>query len=159
LPQGESVRQTDQPSAKAVNFEELVAALPLLDGWTRSEPRGEQQSMGISVSQAQAIYRRDNSRLVIEITDTALNQMILAPATMFMTAGYSERSTNGFRRAIKIGGYPAFEEWNSGSHHGEVSTVVNGRIVVAARGDDIEDLDTVRNAVEAVNLGKLAKLK
>ena len=152
-------QQMTQGSTKAVNFEELIAALPAMDGWTRSEPRGEQQSMGFSTSRAEAVYRKDDSRIVIQITDTALNQMFLAPFTMFMSAGYSERSTEGFKRATKIGGHPAFEEWNAESRRGEVTTVVNNRVVVSAKGDDIADVDAARNAVEAVNLGKLASLK
>ena len=152
-------QQMTQGSTKVVDFEELVAVLPMLDGWTRSEPKGEQTSMGFSVSEAEATYRKDDSRIEIKITDTALNQMMLTPFTMFMAAGYSERSSDGFKRSAKIGSYPGYEEWSKDSKHAEVTAIVNNRIIVTAKGDDVADLTPVRKAVEAVNLGKLASLK
>lgn len=152
-------QQMAQGSAKAVDFELLVAELPTLDGWTRSEPRGEQNTAPIAMSRAEAVYRKDDSRIEVEIVDTALSQMLLAPISMFTTMGFSERSSEGFKRSTKIGAYPAFEEWNTESKRGEVTAIVGSRYIVTAKGDDLADLDPVKKAVEAVNLSKLAGIK
>jgi X-X-X-Leu-X-X-Gly heptad repeat protein len=152
-------QQMAQGSTKAVDFEQLVAAIPTLEGWTRSEPKGEQVSIPFSTSQAEATYRKDDSRIEIKIVDAALNQVILAPVTMFMNSGYAERSSDGFKRAAKVGAFPGYEEWNSDSKHGEVTAVVNNRLIVTGKGDDVADLSIVRKAVESVNFGKLGAIK
>jgi hypothetical protein len=152
-------QQMAQGSATPVDFEQLLALLPTIDGWTQADPRGEQLTMPVKYSKAEAIYRRDDSRIEVVITDSALSQMLLAPMTMFMASGFSERSSEGFKRSARIDGQPAFEEWNSGSNRGEVTVVVANRFIVTAQGSDVAELAPVRAAVEAVDLGKLAGLK
>lgn len=152
-------QQMAQGAAKTVDFEELKALLPEVDGWTRGDARGEQVNLPVSMSRAEARYRQDNSSIELEITDTALNPLLLAPMSMFLTSGYSERSDEGFKRATKVGSHPAMEDWNSRSKRGEVTAVVANRYIVQATGHDVTDLAPVRAVVEAVNLSKLASLK
>lgn len=152
-------QQMAQGSAKAIDFEELKAMLPELDGWTRSDTKGEQLTMPVAYSRAETRYRNDASRIELEITDTAFSQLLLAPLSMFFSAGYSERSDDGFKRATKIGGQPGMEEWNARSHRGEVTAVCGSRFVVKATGHDIDSLDVVRKVVESVDLAKLAAIK
>jgi hypothetical protein len=152
-------QQMAQGSATPVDFEKLVAELPIVDGWERAEPRGEQNSAPVAMSLAEAVYRQGDSRIEVEIMDTALSQMILAPISMFTAMGYSERSSEGFKRSTKIADFPGFEEWNTKSKHGEVTVVVGNRFVVEAKGDDVADLAPVRKAVESMNLSRLAALK
>lgn len=151
-------QQMAQGSAKVVDYELLKALLPDVAEWTKSNARGEQLSMPVASSRAEATYEKDDSRIDLEITDTALSQLLLAPLSMFMSSGFSERSDEGFKRAVKIGGFPGFEEWNAQSKHGEVTVVVNSRFVVQATGSDVASLDAVRKVVTAVPLGKLAAL-
>jgi hypothetical protein len=153
-------QMTTQASAPLVPFERLQALLPAVDGWAQSDARGEQQSMGaMSVSKAEAVYRQGDSRIDLEITDTALSQLLLAPMSMFLASGYSERSSEGFKRAAKIGASPGFEEWNSEARDGEVTAVVGNRFIVTARGRDVAGIEAVRGVVEAVDLDTLAGLK
>ena len=152
-------QMSQSQTAKVVDYEELKALLPEFPGWTRSEARGEQLSAPVAYSRAEAVYRKDDSRIELEITDSAMSQMLLAPMAMFLGSGYSERSDDGFKRSVKIGGHPSMEEWNAGSKRGEVTALVGGRYLVHASGDDVASLDPVRAAVEGVNLGKLASLK
>jgi hypothetical protein len=152
-------QQVSQGAARVVEFEQLKALLPELDGWTRSDERGEQLSMPVTYSRAEAVYRRDDSRLELEIVDTALSQMLLAPMSVFLASGYSERSDDGFKRAAKIGAYPGLEDWNSASRSGEVAAVVGNRYIVRASGDDVADLAPLRQLVESVDLGRLGALR
>jgi hypothetical protein len=145
--------------AQPIEFEQLKALLPEIGGWTRSDERGEDLTLPVSYSRAEAVYRRDDSRIELEITDTALSQMLLAPLSMFLASGYSERSDEGFRRAVKIGSHPGMEKWNSDGRHGEVTAIVGSRYIVRASGDDVSDLAFVRRVVEEVDLTKLAALK
>lgn len=144
---------------KTVAFESIQGLLPQVNGWTQSDARGEELSMPIAMSKAEAQYRRGDARVELSITDSAMSQLILAPLSMFMTSGYSERSSDGFKRATQIGGQPGFEEWNAGSRRGEVTTLVGNRFVVQATGHDVDNLTDVRQLVEAIDLAKLAALK
>ena len=152
-------QMAQNPNVKVVDYEELKALLPEVSGWTRSEAKGEQSNVIVATSRASAVFRKDDSRIELEITDSAMSQMILAPMAMFLNSGYSERSDDGFKRAAKVGGQPAMEEWNVGSKRGEVTALVGGRFLVKATGDDVPNLDPVRAVVESVNLAKLAALK
>lgn len=152
-------QQMAQGSTKSVDYEALKALVPELDGWTRSDLRGEQTNMGVSISRAEARYRKDNASMELEITDTALSQLLLAPMSVFLASGYSERSDEGFKRAVKVGGQPGMEEWNTDSKRGEVTAVVASRFIVKATGHDVADLAAVRKAVESVDFSKLANLK
>jgi X-X-X-Leu-X-X-Gly heptad repeat protein len=152
-------QQMAQGTAKPVDFEQLKNALPEVSGWTRTTPRGEQTNMPVAISRAEARYTKDNSRVELEIVDTALSQLLLAPVSMFLGSGYSERSDDGFKRSAKVGGQPGFEEWNSDDKRGEVTAVVANRFIVKGTGHQVENLDTVRSVVEAVDLGKLGSLK
>lgn len=141
---------------RPVTFESLTELLPEVEGWTKSQPEGEQFS---AYSRAEAVYRRDDSRIELEITDSALSQTVLAPTSVFLVPGYSERSDAGFKRAIKLAGQPAVEHWTAGSKRAEVMVVVGGRYVVRASGDDVPSPDPVRTVVETVNLPRLAALR
>lgn len=152
-------QQMAQGAAKPVDFEQLKAMLPEVGGWTRSDARGEQVNMPIAISRAEARYRKDDSEIELEITDTALSQLLLAPMSMFLVSGYEERSDDGYKRATKIGGQPGMEEWNARSKHGEVTAVVANRFIVKATGRDVADLAPVKQIVDAVSLSKLAGLK
>lgn len=152
-------QQMAQGSAKPVDFEHLKAALPQVSGWTMSDSRGEQVNMPVAISRAEAKYSRDQSHVELEIVDTALSQLLLAPMSMFLASGYSERSDDGFKRAAKIGGQPGMEDWNSRTRRGEVTAVVANRFIVKATGHGVENIDAVRGMVEAVDLGKLSTLK
>jgi hypothetical protein len=152
-------QQMAQGSTKSVDYEQLKALLPDVPGWTRSDTKGEQLSMPVSYSRGETRYQKDDARIELEIVDTAMNQLLLAPVSMFLSSGYSERSDDGFKRAAKVGGMPGMEEWNANSKHAEVTAVVNNRFIVAGKGNDVASLDPVRKVVESVNFSKLATLK
>ena len=145
--------------APAVDFEKLVALLPEASGWTRSKPRGEQVNMGAAMSHAQAEYQKGESSIDLEITDSSFNQLVLSPLSMFLSSGYSERSSEGYSKAAPINGQPGFERWNNDSRQGDVTVVVGNRFIVSAKGHNIEKIDPVRALVQSVDLGKLGALR
>jgi hypothetical protein len=147
------------PTATAVNFEELVALLPEATGWTRGKPRGEQVSMGVTMSQAKAEYEKGDASIDLQITDSSFNQLVLTPFTMFLKAGFSERSNEGYTKSVPVAGNPGFEKWNGESRRAEVTVVVGNRFIVQGTGHNVENVDAVRALVQSVDLGKLASLK
>lgn len=154
-----AAQQLVQSSVKAADFESLKTLLPDVDGWTKSDVRGEEVTEPVSYSRAQARYRRKESHIEFEITDTGLSQLLLAPLSVFLASGYAERSDDGFKRAVKIAGQPGMEDWNAKSSRGEVVVVVVSRFVVKAVGHDVEGIDPVRKVVEAVSFSSLGSIK
>ena len=156
----QGLQQMSKNTAKPVDFEELKALLPDIAGWTKSDIHGEQQTvMGMSQSNAKARYTKGESTVQIEITDSTMNQILLAPMAMFITSGYEEKSDDGYKKAVQVGGYPGFEEWEKGAKHGQTTAIVANRFIVAADAHSVESPDVARKAVESVNLAKLAGLK
>ncbi|HEY7475844.1 MAG TPA: hypothetical protein VH679_12580 [Vicinamibacterales bacterium] len=151
--------QLAQSQAKPVDFEVLKGMLPELSGWTRDKPRGEQVNMPFAISNAKAHYSSGDSSMDIEITDSALNQMIFAPFAAFMASGYEERSDDGYKKAGTIAGSPGFESWEKDAGKGEATVIVANRFVVQATGRRVASIDAVKKALETVDLAKLATLK
>ena len=146
-------------NATVVDYEVLKTMVPEISGWTRGEVRGEQISMGAKVSKASARYEKGDASFTLEITDSSFNQLFLMPLTMFMAAGYEERSDDGYTRSLTLAGSPGFEKWRKQGNDGEVTVVVANRFVVNADGNNVENIDVLKKAVQAVDLGKLAGMK
>jgi hypothetical protein len=157
--QGMQQLAQNQQTAKPVEFEQLIALLPEPEGWTRSKPRGTEISVGVSASRAEARYEQGESTINLEITDSSFNQLMMAPLSMMLMSTYSERSSDGFKRATTIGGHPGFETWENESKDAEVTAVVANRFIVTGKGQNVESVDVVKALVQAVDLGKLAGLK
>jgi hypothetical protein len=156
----QGLQQMSKNTAKPVDFEELKALLPDVAGWTKSDIHGEQQTiMGMSQSNAKARYTKGDSTISLEITDSTMNQIVLAPMAMFITSGYEEKSDDGYKKAVQVGGYPGFEEWEKNAKHGQTTAIVANRFIVAADAHSVESPDVARKVVESVNLAKLAVLK
>lgn len=156
---GAAGQQVAQSLVKPVDFELLKGLLPEMSGWTRTRPRGEQMNTPFAISNAKAHYTMGESTMDIEITDSALNQMIFAPFAMFMASGYEERSDDGYKKAGTIAGSPGFESWEKGANRGEVTVIVANRFVVQAKGRRVASVDPVKKAIETIDLVKLATLK
>lgn len=152
-------QQVAQSQARPVDFELLKSLLPEMRGWTRTRPRGEQMTTPFAISNAKAHYTMGESTMDIEITDSALNQMIFAPFAMFMASGYEERSDEGYKKAGTIAGSPGFESWEKNAKRGEVTVIVANRFVVQAKGRRVASVDSVKKAIETIDLAKLATLK
>jgi hypothetical protein len=145
--------------APPVDYEQLKALVPDLDGWKKENVKGEQMTSPFQYSKATAHYSKDNGSIDLDITDSALNQILIAPFSMFLTSGYSERSDEGYKKSAPVKGNPGYEEWQKDSKHAEITTVVNNRFIVQGTGHDVDNADVVRKLVESVDLAKLGTLK
>lgn len=142
-----------------VDFEKLEALLPSPAGWTKGKSKGEQMTTIVSISNAEVDYTKAAMNAHLEITDSALSQMLLAPLAMMLAAGYSERSSSGYKKSMVTNGSPGYEEWNSDDKTGEITVVVANRFIVAAKGSHLDNIESLRGIVTQVDLNKLAALK
>ena len=160
LAQGMQPTGPDGKPVPPVDFEKLVALLPDASGWTRDQPKGGNHSaMGFSIANAEANYRKGEQHIDLEITDGAFNSLFSMGFRMMLAQGYNERTTEGFKRSTTVNGSPAYEEWTNASKRGEVGVFVGNRFLVKATGNNVDNIDAIRNFVSQVDFGKLAATK
>lgn len=148
-----------QVSTRPVDYELLKDVVPEFSGWERSDVKGQQLSMGISVSSAEGRYRQSEASIKLEIIDTSFSQVLLAPFMMLARAGYEQRSDDGYQKGITLAGHPGFESWKKAARDGEVHLLVANRFLINAEGSGVDSTEPVRQLVQAIDLEKLAGLE
>jgi len=117
------------PAVDPVHFSELIKALPdVPSGWTADDPRGESNQMGdFKMSRANRTYTREGSeeRVEVSVEDWAYHQVLYLP--FIMGARFSQETTEGYSKGIKIGEDPGREEYQTASQSGNRSVLVNKR--------------------------------
>src|SRR5262249_9182937 len=120
------VQSFAEAAAKPVEFESLESLLPDVDGWKKENAAGELLTLPTPYSTAHARYSSGTSRVELEITDSALSQVLL-PISMFLASGFEEKSDDGHTKALNIRGSPGYENWNKTGRTADVTVVVANR--------------------------------
>jgi hypothetical protein len=110
-------------------------------------------------SRAEAHFSRGDGSIELELTDSGFQPLILAPISVFLGPGSSERSGGATRNAVTVNGSPGSESWTPAGRRGEMVVLVSRRFVVTATGRGLADLEPLRQVVRAVDFGRLAGLK
>ena len=143
------------PIVEPIDPELLKAVLPEVIGWTRSTPRGGVLASPAPFSKAEARYDRVPATVHVEVQDTALNQVLLSGMAMFLTAGYEERSADGYKRSGTYKGHPGFEEWKRDVRRGEINILVGKRFIVSAIGQRLDSIELMKQLIEGLHLDAL----
>jgi anti-sigma regulatory factor (Ser/Thr protein kinase) len=149
----------DGKPIEPVSFRDLQGVFVPLNGWEMGKPTGEKITVPFAYSQAKVKYRKDDARIEITVTDSGMNQLMLAPFSMFLTTGYEKETENGYEKSEKVGGFPGWEKWNSSNKSGEVNAFVNKRFLVQIEGDNLADTKVLHQLADASNLAKLASIQ
>lgn len=122
----------------AVSYTELLPFLPEPpSGWEGSKPKGQSNQMGdMKFSEAERDYTMGEKRMEVKITDWAFRQALYAP--FFLMASFSQESTEGYNKGIKINDDPGREEYKNDSKNGDLSVLVGKRFLVSIKGNGIE---------------------
>lgn len=150
---------SDVKPVDPVSFRELQTVMPEVPGWEKEKPTGERMTSPFSYSQASVTYRKGDADIEQKIMDSGFNQLLFTPFSMLMAADYEKETQDGFERSVKIGDYPGWEKWDSGSKNGEISVVVNKRYLVQLEGHGIDDVKQLREVLDKTDLAKLAAIK
>ena len=142
-----------------VDFKALQALLPDVSGWEKSDPEAERMTAPVSFAYASTRYKKGDFEVTEKITDSGFNQLLIAPLTMMMAAGYAKESNNGFEKSTMVAGYPAFEKWDSSGKSGELTVFVNQRFVVELEGSGMPDNRELQAFLTRTDLKKLSALK
>ncbi len=163
MAKGLSALTGGDPNAKPVDpvsFRDLMALFPeQLSGWERSKPIGERMTSPVNFSEASVRFTKGDSEMELKITDSGLNQLLIAPFAMFLTSGYEKETENGYEKSVKVGEYPGWEKWNSAGKDGELNAIVDRRFMVQVEGHNIDDPKTMHQLIAATDLRKLSGLK
>jgi len=115
--------------------------------------------IGIQVSNAKATYRNPQGgpELDLEITDTGGVKGITAFAG-FVGIEEDKQTDRGYEKTYRADGRMIHEQWDNGGS-GTYTIVLGDRFVVAVRGHQVNDINTIKAAVASLNLAGLEALK
>jgi hypothetical protein len=145
------VESVDQNLLKAM-LPETVGSLK------RNKSEAEKGGMGaIKISKASAGYGDDQGHGVdLTITDAGGTMFRMLAAWAFIEQ--DKEDDNGYEKMGKVDGRSVHERFNKKSMDGEYTVVVADRFLVEAHGRKV-DMDTLKQAVAAVDLSKLEGMK
>ena len=149
----------DGKTVEPVTFQALQTTLPDMSGWEMRKPRGERMTAPVPFSQTETRYTKGASRIDVKVVDSGFAPLLIAPWSMMLATGYSRETSEGYEKAVTIGGQPAFEKWNSDAKNGELNILVNKRFLVTIEGDELADTKPLHEFAGKMDFGKFAGLK
>ena len=108
---------------------------------------------------AKVTFTKGNSALDVKIVDSAMNQLLIAPFSMFLAVGYEKETDHGYEKGVKVGEYPGWERWDGEDKEGELNAIVAKRFIVQIEGRNIENTRVLHSTMENINLKKLSETK
>ena len=131
----------NQEPVQPISFKELINYLPdAPQGWTAKPPKGETNSLGnYSISQVNQTYTNKDKEISVSIFDWAFNSALYTP--FLLTTEFSQESTDGYNKGIKIGNIPGREEYTYATKEGSLNLLVNQRFFIQIDGSNIEDTE------------------
>lgn len=147
----------NQKPVDPVSFKDLQAAFPDLPGWEKGKMKGEKMTSPVPYSQAEVSYTNGDARITAKLVDSGFNQLLIAPMTMMMKAGFEKETDEGYERSAKIAGLPGWEKYNTNSKSGEVNAIVGNRFILTVEGENVPDTKVLQQVAEKANLSKLPK--
>lgn len=149
----------DGKAVDPIPFAKLAEALPTVSGWEMDKPRGERMTAPFPFSQTETGYQKDGAEVEVKIVDTGFAQMLIAPWSMMLASGYSRESSDGYEKAVTVGGHPGFEKYRGDNRDGELNIMVGKRFLVTIEGRDLADTKRLHEFAAGMDLGKLAAMK
>ena len=133
------VEVANNEPGEPISLRELLEYLPDAPrGWSAQEPEGEANSFGnYSVSQVSQTYTNNNKKMKVSIFDWTFNSSLYMP--FLLSIEFSQESTAGYNKGIKIDDMPGREEYNYQSRQGSLNLLVDNRFLVQIEGRNIED--------------------
>ena len=147
-----------QNNSSPISFRELIEYLPQSPrGWTAEKPKGQTSSFGdYSVSQVKQKYFQKDKTMTVSIFDWAFNSTLYMP--FLLSTEFSQESTEGYSKGIKIDDIPGRENYNYHSRDGGLNLLINRRFFVQISGENIEESE-LREWWEILDRKSLSQLK
>ena len=141
-----------------ISFRDLIGYLPQSPkGWIAEKPKGQTNSFGsYRVSQVKQSYFQKDKTMTVSIFDWAFNSALYMP--FLLSTEFSQESTEGYNKGIKIGNIPGRENYDYYTKDGSLNLLVNRRFFVQIEGENIEESE-LREWWEAIDSDSLSKEK
>lgn len=141
-----------------VSFKELINYLPdMPTNWSATEPKGETTSFGeYSITNVKRTYSKGDKEIEVTIFDWAYNTGLYAP--FLISAEFSQETTEGYNKGIKIGDTPGREEYNYSEGNGSLSLLLEQRFFIQIEGNNLEDSAELRQWWQKIDSKSLAQL-
>jgi hypothetical protein len=141
-------------------YADLQKLLPSsISGFSKEgNPKGESINMvGMSYSTASQVYKNGDAEITVNIMDYNASYAAFGAATAMFATGFSVDNDEEHLGAVDLGvsGVKAWEDVKKKEKKSTIIAGVNDRFLVSAEGRNV-DSDVVKEAVKAVDLGKLA---
>jgi hypothetical protein len=149
----------DGKKIEPIAFQTLQTHLPNVSGWEMEEPEGQRMNMPVPFSQVETEYRKGDAQVELTIVDTGMAQMLVAPWSMMLAAGYENETSSGYEKATRVAGNPAIEKWNKRDRQGELNILVGKRYMITIDGRDLADIKELHQFAAAMDLSAIAALK
>jgi len=148
----------DAKAVTAVDPEKLKTFLPdTVGGLPRTELSSARAgAAGVSGSNAEAVYSKDNARITLTVTDLSAMGALAGMASAMGVESDKETAT-GYEKVGKVGGRMTTEEWDRTANSGKFGVLVADRFMVQAEGSGTT-IDALKSAVAAVGPDRLEGL-
>lgn len=110
---------------------------------------------GLQGSSAKAVYAKGDDRFTLDITDLG-GAAGLAGMASALSVQSSKETATGYEKVGQVNGRMTTEEYDRAAKTGKYGVLVGGRFMVQADGS--ASIDDLRNAVNAVDAGRLEAL-
>lgn len=154
-----AVADANTKPVEPVDFRALEQILPDLAGWEREKPHGQRMTSPVSYAEAGTTLHKGDASVDVTITDSANNQILLAPIAMALSGSFSSETDDGYEKSVTIEGAPGSENWNKSDKSGEIKLFVAKRFIVDVEAHGIDDPKLLRGVLDRTDLKKLAGLK
>ena len=124
------------PLAFQTIISDVLPEIP--SNWEAQDPKGSSQTMGnYKFTRASRRYTGPNGEVIdVTVNDWAYNAAIYMP--FFLAANFSQETTEGYNKGIKIGEDPGREEFTFARNRGERSVLYGKRFNIVVKGTGIE---------------------
>lgn len=148
----------DGEEVEVVSFREIKKIMPSrLAGLSQDETSGETTgAFGINVSTAEAIYKKGDKKIELNITDTGGVGLALLGMAAWSKIEVDRESKTEVEYTTKTDGYKSYVKFNKKNLRGEWSIIVDDRFIVQLNSRNV-DLDDLEEAVEDLRLKKLSR--
>jgi hypothetical protein len=128
----------NMPTVDPVHFSKLVEVLRDRDGWEAEPAKGSSSQLGdFKTSEASRTYRKPGSNEQVDVTiqDWAFNRAIYLP--FIMQARFSQETSDGYSKGIKLGEDPGRDEYKFASKSGTRNYLRGKRYHTSIRIDNL----------------------
>ncbi|MEL7020320.1 MAG: hypothetical protein AAGK47_01810 [Bacteroidota bacterium] len=152
-------KNEDGEAVEAVDFRLLKARLPeYIADLKRTQINGQRSGMfGVYIATADAKYKDGDQSIAVQLTDIGGMGMALDKLAKWSEMDIDNESEDGYERTTTIGGHPAFVAWKERQQRGQISVLVNQRLVVNLKSRNVA-MDQLEAALDDISLRKLARL-